>query len=198
MRRYVLVLVLVVVLVIAGYMLLRPKGAKARPKSKTALADTSEYGGPTAAGAKAVRTAGSRSARSTGKVAGSLKASTKEELRAKAKQIRAAEARRKRELKRAEREKKRLLKKSARTRRGRSTRKGQGMHVLKAVVAAGNENYALVDGRKVQIGDFVLGRKIVGISPDRIEIEAFGKRSTVRVGESLLPSSYAPPPPTRR
>lgn len=192
MRRIVLVLGLVAVLVIAGYMLLRPKGARARPKSRTALADTSEYGGSTAAGAKAVRTAGRRTAKSTGKVAGNLKASTKEERRAKAKQIRAAESRRKKALKRAEREKKRMLKKSARTRRGRSTRKGGGMYVLKAVVAAGSENYALVDGRKVQIGDFVLGRKIVGISPDRIEIEAFGKRSTVRVGESLLPPSYNP------
>lgn len=198
MRRIVLVLVLVVVLVIAGYTLLRPKGAKARPKSRTALADTSEYGGSTATGAKAVRTAGSRSARSTGRVAGNLKASTKEERRAKAKQIKDAERARKRELKRAEREKKRLLKKSARARRGRSTRKGEGMYVLKAVVVTGSDNYALVDARKVQVGDFVLGRKIVGISPDRIEIEAFGKRSTVRVGESLLPSSYAPTRTKRR
>lgn len=188
MRRIVLVLVLVVVLAIAGYMLLRPKGSKARAKSGTALADTSGNAGTSA---KAVRPAGSRAAR-TGKVAGNLKASTKEERRAKAKQIRADERRRKRELKRQEREKKRMLSRSARGRRGRSTRKGSGTYVLKAVVVLASENYALVDGRKVQVGDFVLGRKIVGISPDRIEIEAFGKRSTVRVGESLLPSSYAP------
>jgi ribosomal protein L16/L10AE len=192
MRRIVLVLVLIGVLAIAGYMLLRPKGAKARPKSNSVLADTSEYGSSTRSGAKAVRTAGSRIAKSTGKVAGTLKASTKEERRAKAKQIRAAESARKKELKRQAREKKRMLKKSARTRRGRSTRKGGGMYVLKAVVATGSENYALIDARKVQVGDFVMGRKIVGISPDRIEIEAFGKRSTVRVGESLLPSSYTP------
>ena len=189
MRRIVLVLLLVVVLAIAGYMLLRPKGAKARPKSSTALTDTSEYGGATASGAKTVRTAGSRTAKSTGKVAGNLKASTKEERRAKTKQIKAAERARKKELKRAEREKKRLLKKSARTRRGHSTRKGVGTYVLKAVVVTGSENYALVDARKVQVGDIVLGRKIVGISPDRIEIEAFGKHSTVRVGESLLPTT---------
>jgi uncharacterized membrane protein YqiK len=192
MRRIVLVLVLVGVLAIAGYMLLRPKGTKSRAKAKTALADTSEYGSAAASGVKAVRPAGSRTAKS-GKVAGSLKASTKAERSAKAKQIRAAESARKKGLKRAEREKKRMLKQSARTRRGRSTRsKGGSMYVLKAVVADGSGNYALVDGRKVQIGDFVLGRKIVGISPDRIEIEAFGKRSTVRVGESLLPSSFNP------
>jgi sRNA-binding protein len=188
MRRIVLVLVLVVVLAIAGYMLLRPKGARARAKSRTALADTSEYAGTSA---KAVRPAGSRAARA-GKVAGTLKASTKEERRAKAKQIRAEERARKRELKRQAREKKRMLSRAARGRRGRSTRRGGQLYVLKAVVVLASENYALVDGRKVQVGDFVLGRKIVGISPDRIEIEAFGKRSTVRVGESLLPSSYAP------
>jgi hypothetical protein len=192
MRRIVLVLVLAVVLVIAGYMLLRPKGPKARPKSSNALADSSEYGGSTAPGTRAVRTVGPRSAKSTGKVAGNLKASTAAERRAKSKQIKAAERARKKELKRAEREKKRLLKKAARTRRGRSNRKGEGMYVLKAVVVTGSQNYALVDARKVQVGDFVLGRKIVGISPDRIEIEAFGKHSTVRVGESLMPSGYAP------
>ncbi len=192
MRRIVLVLVLIGVLAIAGYMLLRPKGTKARAKSKTALSDTSEYGGSTKSDAKAVRSSRSRTSRGTGKVAGNLKASTAEERRAKTKQIKAAERARKKELKRAEREKKRMLKKSARTRRGRSTRKGEGMYVLKAVVATGSENYALVDARKVRVGDFVLGRRIIGISPDRIEIEAFGKRSTVRVGESVLPSSYAP------
>jgi len=191
MRRIVLVLVLVGVLVIAGYMLLRPKGGKARAKAKTALADTSEYGKAAASGVKAVRPAGSLAAKG-GKVAGKLKASTKAERSAKAKQIRDAERARKKELKRQAREKKRLLSKSARGRRGRSTGKGGQLYVLRAVVAAGSENYALVDGRKVQIGDFVLGRKIVGISPDRIEIEAFGKRSTVRVGESLLPSSFNP------
>jgi hypothetical protein len=189
MRRIVLVLVLVGVLAIAGYMLLRPKGAKARPKSDSVLTDTSEYSGSTKSGAKAVRPAGSRTAKSTGKVAGKLKASTRDERRAKAKQIRAAERLRKKELKRQERAKKQMLKKSARGRRGRSTRKGGGMYVLKAVVATGSENYALVDARRVQVGDFVFGRKIVGISPDRIEIEAFGKRSTVRVGESLLPTT---------
>ena len=191
MRRIVLVLVLVVVLAIAGYMLLRPKGPAARAKSRAALADT--LGSDVAStGAKAVRATGSRAARSAGKVAGNLKASTAEERRAKTKQIKAAERARKKELKRQERLKKRMLK-VARTRRGRrSTRKSSQLYVLKAVVVTGSENYALVDARKVQVGDFVLGRRIVGISPDRIEIEAFGKRSTVRVGESLLPPSYNP------
>jgi len=191
MRRIVLVLVLVGVLIIAGYMLLRPKGTAARAKSRVALTD-SLSGDAASTGAKAVKTAGDRTAKSAGKVAGKLKASTSAERREKAKKIRAAESARKKALKRAEREKKRMLKKAARVRRGRSTRKSGGIYVLKAIVATGSDNYALVDARKVQVGDFVLGRKIVGISPDRIEIEAFGRRSIVRVGGSLLPSSYSP------
>ena len=176
MRRIVLVLVLVVVLAIAGYMLLRPKGAPAKAKPSTALTDSTQFGTPAA----------------KGKVAGKLKASTAADRTAKAKQIKDAERARKRDLARQARDKKRLLAKSARGRTGRSTGKGGGMYVLRAIVAAGNENYALVDSREVRVGDIVLGRKIVTIGADRIEIEAFGKQSTVRVGESLLPSSYIP------
>ncbi len=186
MRRIVLVLVLVAVLVVAGYMLLRPRRAPARARSRTAV--TTDSTGAAESGDQAVRPAGRTSRR--GRAAGKLKASTAAERRANAKKIRDAERARKKALKRQEREKKRMLRKAARS-RGRSTRKGAQPYVLKAVVALGSGNYALVGGRKVQVGDFVLGRKIVGIGLDRIEIEAFGKRSTVRVGESLLPSSYA-------
>jgi len=191
MRRIVLVLVLIAVFAVAGYMLLRPKGA-ARARARTAVADSTGTTGSTRSAAATVRTGTRRTARA-GKVAGTLKASTSEERRAKAKKIREAERARKRELRRQEREKKRMLTR-ARTRRGKRTtrRAGTQLYVLKAIVALGNENYAMVDGRKVQVGDYVVGRRIVQISPDRIEIEAFGKRSTVRVGESLLPSSYAP------
>jgi hypothetical protein len=188
MRRIVLVLVLVVVLAIAGYMLLRPKRSSAQPKSASALTDSTMYGGATGSSAKAGRHASSPAAKA-GKVAGTIKASTKAERKAKAQQIRDAERLRKKELARQAREKKRMLSKSARGRIGRTARKGGGLYVLKAIVAVGNENYAMVDARKVQVGDFVMGQKIVQISPDRIEIEAFGKRSTVRVGESLLPSA---------
>lgn len=191
MRRIVLVLVLVVVLAVAGYMLLRPKGA-ARPRSAKAAVQQVTDDGTAAAQSVAdkVTTGGKTSAR-TGRVAGKLKASTAQERREKAKQIRAEERRRKKELKRLEREKRRMLTR-ARSRRGRrTTRRGQTLYVLRAVVATGSESYAMVDGRRVQVGDFVLGRKIVGISPDRVEIEAFGRRSTVRVGESLLPAGVA-------
>lgn len=182
MRRIVLVLVLVVIVVIAGFMLLRPKRGSAQPKSVSAATDTSALGGATAA-----RPAGGKAAKA-GKVAGALTASTPEQRRAQAKVIRDAENARKKELKRQAREKKRMLAKAGRAHGGRAG-KGQGLYVLKAVIAMGNDNYAMVDTRKVQVGDIVLGRRIVSIGQDRIEIEAFGRRSTVRVGESLVPSS---------
>jgi len=194
MRRIVLVLVLIAVLAIAGYMLLRPKRAAAPRSARAAVEEVTEPGTATArSAARAVRSS-SRAAR-TGKVAGTLKASTAEERRAKAKKIRDEERRRKKELRRQEREKKRMLKRAASRRGRRTTRKTGGYYVLRAVVAAGNQSYALIDGRKVQAGDIVLGRRIIEIGQDRVEIEAFGKRSTVRVGESLMPSSYTP---TRR
>jgi len=192
MRRIVLVLLLLVVFVVAGYMLLRPKGGKARAKSKSAFADTSEYGAAPTSGAKAVRPAGSKRARA-GRVAGALKPTTKAERRAQIKKIKVEERRRKKALKQQEREKRRMLKSaSARGGRRSSRSKGAGLYVLKAIILLGNESYVLVDGRKARVGDVVMGRKVVGIGQDRIEIEAFGKRSTVRVGESLMPPAYNP------
>jgi hypothetical protein len=190
-RRIVLVLILVAVFVVAGYFLLRPKRSAPRAKSTKAAVQGAVEEGKTAArsAVSATRSTGSRKA---GKVAGSLRASSKEERRTKAKMIRDEERRRKRALKFAEREKRRMLR-GARARTGRrTTRKGGTLYVLKATVSVGTQNYALIDGRKVQVGDFVLGRKIVNIGADRIEIEAFGRRSTVLVGQSLMPTSYAP------
>lgn len=194
MRRIVLIVVLVAVFVVAGYLLLRPKRAPARSRSRTALTDTAGGAGSTTSSARAVRPSGSRTAK-TGRVTGTLRASTKAERRAKAKKIRDAERKRKKELRRREREKKRMLRRAASRRGRRTTRKGGGYYVLKAIIAVGSQSYALIDGRRVQAGDFVLGRKVIEITRDRIEIEAFGRRSTVRVGQSLMPSSYTP---TRR
>ncbi len=182
MRRIVLVLVLVVIVVIAGYMLFRPKRGAARPSSTSAAADTSVSGTST----PAVRPARGAAARA-GRVAGTLKASTPQQRRAQAKALREAQTARRRELRRQAREQKRMLARAGR--RGRSTRKGVGLYVLKAVFPAGTSSYAMVDTRKVQVGDIVLGRRIVSIGQDRIEIEAFGRLSTVHVGESLAPSS---------
>ncbi|HTW91509.1 MAG TPA: hypothetical protein VMH22_07335 [bacterium] len=187
MRRIVLVIGLVVVVAIAGFFLLRPKGGAAQTQNTAALADSSQFGGS----AGATHKAGGSTTSKAGKVAGTLKASTLADRKAKAQQIRDAERARKKEMKRQARQKTQMLAR-ARGRHGGATRAGAAMYVLKAIVALGNDNYALVDSRKVQVGDVVLGRKIVQISPDRIVIEAFGKQSTVRVGESLVPASYVP------
>ncbi len=193
MRRIVLVLVLVGVFIVAGYMLLRPKpkaGSAKAKSTKVAVGDAGDEGATSSPVTK-VAASGSKSAKK-GKVAGTLKASTKDERRAQLKKIKDDERRRKKELKQQEREKRRMLK-GASARGGRhKTSKGGGFYVLKAIIFLGDHSYVLIDGRKAQMGDVVMGRKIVGIGQDRILVEAFGRQSTVRVGESLLPSSYSP------
>lgn len=76
------------------------------------------------------------------------------------------------------------------SRKAKARRKGQ-FYVVKAIVSLGSESYALIDSRRVKEGDVIMGRRIVAILPDRLEIEAFGKRSSVKVGESLLPPTYS-------
>jgi len=189
-RRIFPVLLLVAVLAVAGYFLLRPKAkVKAKAKSVTgAVSDAAEQGAKSATGI--AKSAGRSVGR--GKTSGKLKATTKEERRAQAKKIRDEERRRKKELKRQEREKRRMLKYARRRGGRRKAAKGVGSYVLKAVVLLGDQSYCLIDGRKAQVGDIVMGRKIVEIGPGRIQVEAFGRVSTVRVGESLLPQSYNP------
>ncbi len=182
MRRVGILILLAAVVVVGGILLLRkPKGSAAkRAKSKTAQTD-STVGEQTA-------TTAARGAK--GKTVGRLKAKTKEERLAEKKRLREEEKKKRRELKRRERERRRMLK-YARSKRGtrKASRKGT-YYVVKAVVSLGNESYALIDSRRVKVGDVVMGRRIVDIQPDRIEIEAFGRRTVVRVGESILPTSY--------
>ncbi len=195
MRRIVLVLILVAVLGFAGYMLLRPKGTAKKSKS-TRKTEQDSTAGKKSAGARMTSSSGRRG-RSRGRTSGSLKTMTKEERRAETKRRRAEEKQRRRELKRQERERRRMLRGSRRGRKGTRSRKGQ-FYVVKAIVSLGSESYALIDGRRVQVGDVVMGRKVVAIEPDRIEVESFGRRSTVRVGESLLPSGYGGREPRSR
>ncbi len=178
MRRIVLIIILVAVVGFAGYMLLRPRGSS--DDSKSALADT-----------KGTKTKKVRQKR--GRTVGRIKPKTKEQLKAERKARRKEERRRKKELKRREREKRRRLKrarKSSRRRSKRRGRKGQA-YAVRAIISLGDDSYALVDSRRVGVGDVVMGRRIVAIKPDRLEVEAFGKLTTVRVGESLLPFSYS-------
>lgn len=181
MRRIVLILVLVAVVALAGFILLRKKGAA--PSAKKA-----ESGDTTAAGKSAPATTVKKTG---GKVTGKVAPKSTADRKAEAKRIRDAERKRKRELRRAESERRKALR-FARSRRGKrrtSRSKGQ-FYVLKAIVALGDGSYALIDNRRVQVGDVLMGRRIVAIMPDRIEVEAFGKRSTVRVGEGLLPPTF--------
>jgi hypothetical protein len=179
-RRIVLILVLVAVVGLAGFLLLRPKGG-ARSAKKA------DSGDSTATGKSTVATTVKKTG---GKVAGKVKPKTAAERKAETKRIRDAERKRKRDLRRAESERRKALR-YARSRRGKRRTRSKGQfYVLKAIVALGDGSYALIDNRRVQVGDVLMGRRIVTIMPDRIEVEAFGKRSTVRVGEGLLPPTF--------
>ena len=181
MRRIVLILVLVAVVGLAGFILLRPKGARSTKKSDSG--DSTATGKPTAA--TTVKKTG-------GKVTGKVAPKSSTDRKAEAKRIRDAERKRKRELRVAENARRKALR-LARSRRGkRRTGRNKGQfYVLKAIVALGDGSYALVDDRRVQVGDVLAGRRIVAIMPDRIEVEAFGKRSTIRVGEPLMPPTFS-------
>jgi len=185
-RRIVIVIALVAVVGFAALVLLRgPRGSSSRTSRKTSQTDSA--GEPTRA------TAGRTASRTTrqGKTTGRLQPTSKEERAAQQRRLRAEERRRKREERRRERERQRLLK-YARSRSGRRVKKGRKgqYYVVKAIVSLGSESYALIDSRRVREGDVVMGRRIVAILPDRLEVEAFGRRSVVKVGESLLPPTY--------
>ena len=183
MRRIVLILVLVGVVGLAGFILLRPKGG-ARSAKKADVGDSTATGKSTMAATTVKKTGG--------KVTGKVAPKTSADRKVEAKRIRDEERKRKRELRRAESARRKALR-YARSRRGkRRTGRNKGdFYVLKAIVAMGDGSYALIDNRRVQVGDVLMGRRIVSIMPDRIEVEAFGKRSTVRVGEALVPPTFS-------
>jgi len=174
-RRIVIIIALVAVVGFAGYMLLRP-----RSKGRTSRSTPSDSG------------ALAKPSRKGGRTAGKLKARTKKELAEEKKKLKTEERKRRKALRRQERERKRRLR-AARKRRGtRGSRRRKGrLYVVSAIVSLGDDSYALIDGRRVGIGDVIMGRKIVSIQPDRVVVDAFGKTSVVRVGESILPTSYS-------
>ncbi|MFO7638527.1 MAG: hypothetical protein R6X14_04370 [bacterium] len=184
MRRIVLIGAIVVAVGVAALFLVRPK-AKPAPSRSSRAGTEAEEGTET-------RTSSRRSGRS--RVAGRVRPRTKAELRAERKTARRAERQRKREAKRRERERRRQLK-AARSRRGsrRSGRRGKKgqLYTVSAIVSLGSDSYALVDGRRVMVGDVIMGRRIVEIGADRVIVEAFGRRSTVRVGQSIVPLTFS-------
>lgn len=185
MRRIVPILALVVALGIGAYFLLRPKGGGtgSRKKSRSSTSDTN---------VSAAKTTGTQTRRA-GKTTGRVRPRSKKELRAEKKARRKEERRRRREERRRQREQRRRLK-EARSKRGRrkKSKRGQGQaYIVSAIVSLGSESYALVDGRRVSEGDVVMGRRIVSIRSDRVEVDAFGRRQSVRVGESMMPPTYS-------
>lgn len=122
-----------------------------------------------------------------GRTAGQIKTKTKEELREEKRRAQREERARRREIRRRQRELERLRRLSRRRRRIRSKRAKQ-IYVLRAIMKIDSEKYALIDSRRMGIGEEISGRRIVEIGDDRIIIEEFGRRREVRMGESILPS----------
>jgi len=184
-RRVVLAVVLVAVVGLAAFMLLRPKKAQSRSsrRSRSAQGDTATGGEPRAAAATTRR----------GRTAGRVRGSTKEQRTAEAKRLRKERRKQLKEQRKRDRDRRRQLRLASR-RQGRGSRRGSSRkgqyYVVRAIVSLGGDSYALVDSRRVKVGDVVIGRRIVAIQPDRLEVEAFGRRMTVRVGESLLPPTF--------
>ncbi len=176
MRRIVIIVILVAVTAIAGYMLLKPRAKQTERKVQKAAEDVADAVPVGKKGTKA-----------------KLKARTKEQLKAEKEQRKREEKRRRREQRRGEKERQRQLRlaRSRRGRRARRGRKGVQLYTVSAIVSMGSESYALVGGRRVGVGNVVMGRRIMAIYPDRLEVEASGKLTVVRVGESLLPAYYS-------
>uniref|UniRef100_A0A7C6A9W2 Uncharacterized protein n=1 Tax=candidate division WOR-3 bacterium TaxID=2052148 RepID=A0A7C6A9W2_UNCW3 len=176
MRRGILFLIILAVLVIfAWQVVLKPKPAPKSTKKKT-KADTTET--------KEVK-------KTKGRRVGKLKRQTAEERKAEKKRLRAERKRLREELRRRKREE-RLARKGIRKKgRGKSTRKGVSAYVLQAIIWFDvGPSYAMIDGRRYEVGDVVSGRRIVAINQDQIVIDYRGQQSVVRMGESLLPKSY--------
>lgn len=180
MRRIVIVVALVAVVGVAAFLLLRPKNAPKKGADKT-TSDTSEVADSEAA----------KTSRRKGRTAGRVRPKSKAEIRAERKKLRKEERRRKKEQKRREREQRRMLKQAGRRRSKRSKRGSKGRsYVVRAIVYLGADSYALIDGRRVGVGDVIMGRRVVSVEPDRIQIESFGRMTSVRVGESIMPLTF--------
>jgi len=180
MRRGVLFLIILAALVFfAWQVVLKPKaGAKVKAAAKKVKTETSEA-------VDKVKTGGKR--------AGKLKKLTQEERKAEKTRLRAERRRLKQELRRKKREE-RLARRLARSTRKIKSKKGKkqtGLYVLQAIIWFDvGPSYAMIDGRKYEMGDVVSGRKIVAIRPDQIIVDYRGSQTIVRMGESLLPKAY--------
>lgn len=115
---------------------------------------------------------------------GTLKTQTPEEQMAERKRLRAEKRRLREEARRRKREE-RLAQRGLRTAK-RGQRKGRrslyDIYTLKGTVAG---RYALIGSRRLEVGDIIAGKKIVEVGTDRVILEQFGTRFTVRLGEPV-------------
>ncbi|MEO0092804.1 MAG: hypothetical protein ABIK93_07890 [candidate division WOR-3 bacterium] len=178
MRRGILFLVILAVLVFfAWQVVLKPKPAKKPGTSKKTKAKTSETAEP--------------ETKKRGRRVGKLKRQTAEERKAEKARLRAERKRLKQELRRRKREERLARKRVKKKGRSKSARKGLSAYVLQAIVWFDvGPSYCMIDGRRYEVGDVISGRKIVAIKQDQIVIDYRGTQSIVRMGESILPSSY--------
>lgn len=176
MRRGILFLIILAVLVVfAWQVVLKPKPASKSTKRKT-KADTTET---------------KVSERTKARRVGKLNRQTAEERKAEKARLRAERRRLRQELRRRRREERLARKGIKRKGRSKSTRKGISAYVLQAIIWFDvGPSYALIDGRRYEIGDVVSNRRIVSIKQDQIVVDYRGQKSVVRMGESVLPSIY--------
>jgi len=118
---------------------------------------------------------------------GSLKGMTPEEKAMERKQAREEKKRLRAEIRRKRREE-RLAMRAGRALRGRNTgrksakRGAYDPYTLKGTIAG---TYALVGSRRLQVGDVIAGKRLVEVGSDRIVVEQFGSRMSVRIGEPV-------------
>jgi hypothetical protein len=179
-RGIVFLLILAALVFFAWQVVLKPKP---KPVSKT----TAVKKGKT----ENVDTSGTVKKR--GKKVGKLKKLSKEERKAENERLRAEKKRQKVELRRRKREE-RLAKASARKKKstkGTRSKKGLSANVLQAIIWFDvGPSYAMIDGRKYEVGDVISGRKIIAIKQDQIIVDYRGNQTVVRMGESVLPQNY--------
>jgi hypothetical protein len=139
--------------------------------------------GDTLAGSpRSALASGRRTARGAKGKRGSLKAQTPDEQMSDRKRLRAEKRRLRDEARRRKREEK-LAQRGLR-KRGRKTgrRSLYDAYTLKGTVAG---RYALVGNRRLETGDIIAGKKLVEVGSDRIALEQFGTRFSVRIGEPV-------------
>ncbi len=159
MMRYLLLLVVIVVVVVAGVVVIG--GSKKQPpKSKSLSGETA-------------RTGAKRSSRSDG---GSL--AKRDKRRDREQRLRERQLRR---------ERRRQLARGKRGGRSRSSsyRLGGAGHRLQMIVAEGSQQFAVIDNRRLKVGDQVGGRKINDIKSDGMTVEYLGKTYPVKIGQTV-------------